>query len=147
MKAVLALLAATAAGLCLSACDGLVVVISTAPSPLPGSTTTAVVHIDGGTIPFGRPVNGALTTRGGAVQYQIVPPRTGTLVLGVNWDKSHGLIDVLFASNLLPRPINAPPFYARMPVQAGQTYVVRIGDGGAAAASQTMNLQYTVTAA
>jgi len=145
MKAVLALIAITA-GVCLSACDGLVVVISTAPSPLPGSTTTAVVHIDGGTIPFGRPVNGALTTRGGAVQYQIVPPRTGTLVLGVNWDKSHGLIDVLFASNLLPRPINAPPFYARMPVQAGQTYVVRIGDSGAAG-SDTMNLPFTVTAA
>jgi hypothetical protein len=144
MKAVLVLMTAIAAGLCLSACDGLVVVISTGPSPLPGSATTAVVHIDGGTIPFGRPVNGALTTRGGDVQYQVVPPRTGTLVLGVNWDKSHGLVDVLFASNLLPRPINAPPFYARMPVQAGQTYVVRIGDGSAA--SQTMNVPYTVTA-
>src|SRR3954465_2704161 len=108
MKAVLALIAITA-GVCLSACDGLVVVISTAPSPLPGSTTTAVVHIDGGTIPFGRPVNGAPPTRGGAVHYQLVPPRAGALVLGVNGEKSHGLIDVLLGSNLLPRPINAPP--------------------------------------
>src|SRR4051812_16668308 len=115
MKAVLALIAITA-GVCLSACDGLVVVIATAPSPLPGSTTTAVVHIDGGTIPFGRPVNGALTPRGGAVQYQIVPPRTGPLVLGVNWEKSHALVAVLSASTLRPRPTPAPPFYARMPV-------------------------------
>jgi hypothetical protein len=146
MRSSLAFFAAIIAGVCLSACDGLIVVIGTGPSPLAGSTATAVVHINGGTIPFGTPVNGSLTTRGSDVQYHVVAPRTGTLVLGVNWDRSHGPLDVLFASNMLPRPIGAAPFSARLAVQAGQTYVVRIADGDASGQG-AISLPFTVTAA
>jgi hypothetical protein len=134
------------AAVCLSACDGFVMVISTGPSTLQGSTLVGVVHVDGGVIPIGTPVSGALTTRGGDVLYQVIPPRTGILVLGVSWNKSAGALDVLFASNVLPRPIGAAPYNARFPVQAGQTYVLRIADGGGAAVG-TPNVPFMVTTA
>jgi len=100
--------------------------------------------VDGGTIPIGTPVNGMLTAHGGVVQYQVTAPRSGTLALGVSWDKSSGLVDVLFASTMLPR-VSAPPINARMPVQAGQSYIVQVTDAGASG-SGTLNLPFTVTA-
>ena len=120
-------------------CDGLVVVISTSP------TSVAGAHVDGGVIAIGTPVNGMLAIHGSAVQYQVVAPRTGTLALGVSWNRSQGLVDVLFASNMLPRPLTAPPFNARVPVQAGQSYVIRVADGSPSDAG-TLNLPFTLTA-
>ena len=143
MKAVLNLVAA---GLCLSACDGTIVFISTGPSPVTGASATVTVgHGDGGVLAFGTPTHGALHSHGDAIDYRLVPSRTGTLVLGVSWDKSHGLIDVSFASSMLPRPTTAPPFTARVPVQAGQTYVVCIADG-APGNDNALDLPFTVTA-
>src|SRR5205085_10548589 len=106
-----------------SACEGLVVVISTGP------TSVAGAHVDGGAIAIRTPVSGALTTHGGSVQYHVLAPRTGSLALGVSWDRSHGLVDVLFASNMLPRQAAAPPFNTRVAVQAGQSYDIRVADG------------------
>lgn len=123
-----------------SACEGLVVVISTGPTSLAGA------HVDGGVIAIGAPVNGSLTAHGGAVRYHVVAPRSGTLALGVSWDKSNGLVDVLFASTMLPRPLTAPPFNARVTVQAGQSYDIQVADGTPSAAG-TLNLPFTLTAA
>ena len=136
MKSVLivATLALLAAG-----CEGLVVVISTAP------TSVAGAHVNGGLIAIGTPVNGALTVHGGAMQYQVVPPRSGTLALGVSWDKSRGLVDILFASNMLPRPLTAPPFNARVPVQAGQSYIIIVTDGSESNTG-ALNVPFTLTA-
>lgn len=146
MNAVLTRVALLGACVGLSACDGLVVVISTAPSPLqPGSATVTVVHVAGGPIVVGRPINGVVTAPGGGVDYQFAPPRSGMLVLGVNWDRSLGALNVLVASNLLPRPATAPPFTARVPVQAGQTYTIQVTDG-ATPAGPTVNVPFTVTA-
>jgi len=136
MKSVLAALVVAALG---SACEGLVVVISTGP------TSVAGAHVDGGVIAIGTPVSGALTTHGGSVQYHVVAPRTGTLALGVSWDRSQGLVDVLFASNMLPRQMAAPPFNTRMPVQAGQPYDLRVADGTPSEAG-TLSLPFTLTA-
>jgi hypothetical protein len=146
MKSVLACLSVITATVCLAACDGLVIVIGTGPSPLSGTSTTAVIHVSGGVIPIGTPISGAVTRRGSDVQFQIVPPRTGTLVLGVNWDQNHGLLDVLFASNMLPRPTNGQPFSARLPVQAGQTYMVSIADGSGGVSTSDINVPFTVSA-
>jgi len=123
-----------------SACEGLVVVISTGP------TSVAGAHVDGGVIAIGTPVNGSLTAHGGSVHYHVVAPRSGTLALGVSWDKSNGLVDVRFGSNMLPRPLTAPPFNARVPVQAGQSYDIQVADGTSSAAG-TLNLPFTLTAA
>ena len=136
MKSVFIVLALAAIG---SACEGLVVVISTGP------TSVAGAHVDGGVIAIGTPVNGALTVHGAAVGYHVVAPRTGTLALGVSWDRSRGLVDVLFASNMLPRPLTAPPFNARVPVQAGQSYDIQVVDGTPSDAA-TLNLPFTLTA-
>lgn len=135
MKSVFLVLALAALG---SACEGLVVVISTGP------TSVAGAHVDGGVIAVGSPVNGALKTHGGTVQYRVVAPQTGTLALGVSWDKSQGLVDVLFASNMLPRPLTAPPFNARVPVQAGQSYDIQVADGAPSDAG-TLTLGFTLT--
>ena len=137
MKAVLLVLVLAALD---SACEGLVVVISTGPTSLAGA------HVDGGVIAIGTAVNGSLTAHGGAVQYHVVAPRSGTLALGVSWDKSNGLVDVLFASNMLPRPLTAPPFNARVPVQAGRSYDIQVADGAPSNAG-TLNLPFTLTAA
>src|SRR5689334_11127322 len=136
MKSVFLVLALAGLG---SACEGLVVVISTAPTSLAGA------HVDGGVIAIGTAVNGSLTAHGGAVQYHVVAPRSGTLALGVSWDKSNGLVDVLFASNMLPRQVAAPPFNTRMPVQAGQSYDIRVADGTPSEAG-TRSLPFTLTA-
>jgi len=136
MKAVLLVLVLAALD---SACEGLVVVISTAPTSLAGA------HVDGGVIAIGTPVNGSLTAHGGAVHYHVVAPRSGTLALGVSWDRSRGLVDVLFASDMLPRPLTAPPFNARVPVQAGQSYEIQVSDGTSSAAG-ALNLPFTLTA-
>jgi len=135
---ILALASIVAAGL--AACDGMVVVISTGPTSLAG------VHVDGGPIPIGKPVNGMLTAHGGVVQYQVTAPRSGTLALGVSWDKSQGLVDVSFASNMLPRPATAPPLTGRFPVQAGQSYIVQVTDADPSVRG-ALNLPFTVTAA
>jgi hypothetical protein len=139
MNRLVVLAIAGAAAVCVSACDGLVVVISTGPSSVAGA------RVDGGAIPIGTPVTGMLTAHGSAVQYQVVAPRSGTLALGVNWDRSHGLVDVLFASNMLPRPLNAPPINARVPVQSGQSYSVQVVDAGSTT-GEPVNLPFTVTA-
>jgi hypothetical protein len=139
MNRVLVLATIAAVAICTCGCDGVVVVIATSPSSVAG------VRVDGGTIPIGTSVNGMLTAHGGVVQYQVTAPRSGTLALGVNWDKSHGLVDLLFASTMLPR-VNAPPINARVPVQAGQSYVVQVTDADASNRG-TLNLPFTVTAA
>ena len=146
MKSVLTLLPVITATVCLAACDGVIIVIGTGPSTLAGTSSTTIVHVNGGAIPIGTPITGAVTTRASDVQYQIVPPRTGTLVLGVSWDRSRGPLDVLFASNVLPQPINGQPFSARLPVQAGQTYVVSIADGSSGASYGNVNVPFTVSA-
>jgi hypothetical protein len=125
-----------------TACDGLVVVISTSPSSLHAGGTVVAGHIDGGAIIIGRPMSGALTTPGGGVNYHVVAPHSGTLVLGVSWDRSLGLLDVLFASNVLPQSGSAP-FTARLPVQAGQTYTIEINDATTRTGA-TLNLPFTV---
>ena len=45
---------------------------------------------------------------------------------------------------MLPRPGTAPPFTARLPVQAGQTYTIQINDGMVRAGT-TLNLPFIVT--
>jgi hypothetical protein len=146
MNAVLTRVALLGACVCLPACDGLVVVISTAPSPLqPGSATVTVAHVTGGPIVVGRLISGAVTKPCGGVDYQFTPPRGGMLVLAVDWDRSLGALNVLFANNMLPRPGTAPPFTARVPVQAGQSYTIQVTDATAQAGS-TVNVPFTVTA-
>jgi hypothetical protein len=136
----LILAVAAAVAICASGCDGVVVVISTGPSSVAG------VRAQGGTIPIGTPVNGMLTARGGAVAYQVTAPRSGTLALGVNWDKSQGPVDVRFGGDTLPRPLSSPPLTGRFPVQARQVYIVEVADA-APSAGGTLNLPFTVTAA
>ena len=137
---------ALAASLWLTACDGLIVVIGTGPSPLAASSTVVVSHVDGGTIIVGQPIHGVVTAPGGGVNYRFVATRSGTLFLGVSWDRSLGTVNVRFASSMLPSPAGGGPFAAHVPVVAGQAYTVEIADG-AAQAAPTLNLPFTVTTA
>ena len=139
MRPVLGLLGLLAVGIFASACDGVVVYISTGPTPV-----HPAFH-DGGTILVGVPVNGTLSAHGSAVQYQVVPPRNGTLVVRVSWEQSRGLIELLVAETLFtPVPGGKPPIAGRLPVHAGQSYTVRVMDG-APRGYDTLSLPFVVT--
>ena len=109
-----------------SGCDGTVIFISTSPS----TVVVKAGHVDGGTIVVGRPVAGRLTSHQSVVHYRVVPPRTGTLFLHVNWDRQDCAVGVQFAGTMLPvGPGSIAPIMARLPVQGGQSYEVRVMDG------------------
>jgi hypothetical protein len=125
-----------------SGCDGTTIYISTSPSTF----VFGAGHVDGGTIPVGRPVAGRLTTDRSAVHYRVVPPRNGTLVLDVNWDRRDRAVGVQFASTMLPvSPGSTPPITARLPVRGGQSYEMQIMDGRPGDGS-ALDVPFTVTA-
>jgi hypothetical protein len=75
----------------------------------------------------------------------VVPPRTGTLVLHVNWDRRDCVVGVQFANTTLhASPGSIPPIRARLPVQGGQSYEVQIMDGRSGDAS-ALDVSFTVT--
>jgi hypothetical protein len=138
MKFVLALLVIAAIT---SGCEGTTIFISTSPSTI----VVRAGHVDGGTIVVGRPMAGSLTGPHSTVHYRVVPPRTGTLVLHVNWDRRDCVVGVQFANTTLhASPGSIPPIMARLPVQGGQSYEVQIMDGRSGDAS-ALDVSFTVT--
>ena len=138
MKFVLALLVIAPVT---SGCEGTTIFISTSPSTI----VVRAGHVDGGAIVVGRPVAGSLTSRHSSVHYRVVPPRSGTLVLHVNWDRRDCVVGVQFASTTLPAsPGSTPPISARLSVQGGQSYELQIMDGRSGDGSAP-DVPFTVT--
>ena len=123
--AVLLVAAAMAPG-----CEGVTVIVSTGPSPIQASAATiAVAHIDGGTIGVGDSIAGTLRAHDTAVQYQLVAPRDGTLLVRVTWQASRGAIEMRLAGLAFNTwPDMRPPLTGRIQVRAGQPYPIWIGD-------------------
>ena len=136
MKVVLALLAAGIA----AACEGLVVIVSTGPSPLYVGTA----YTDAGTIVVGRPVNGVLIAYDTSVQYRVVAPSAGTLFVRVTWEASRGPLGMRLGDPWQNAPGVRSPLTARLSVRAGQACPILISPP----ATQTgpLNLPYTVVA-
>jgi len=124
-----------------SGCEGTTIYFSTSPSAI----VVKARPVDGGTIVVGRPMAGRLTIDHSAVHYRVVPPRTGTLALHVDWDRHDCVVGVQFASTMLPAgPGSVPPIVARLPVQGGQSYEMQIMDGRPGSAS-VLDVPFIVT--
>ena len=136
MKVVLTLLAAGMA----AACEGLVVIVSTGPSPLYAGTA----YTDAGTIIVGTPVNGALFAYDTAVQYRVVAPTTGTLFVRVTWEASRGSLGLRLGDPWQYASGVRPPLTARLSVRAGQACPILISPP--ATQNGPLNLPYTVVA-
>ena len=136
MRVVLALLAAGMA----AACEGLIVVVSTGPTPLYAGTA----YTDAGTIVVGRPVSGVLVAYDTSVQYRVVAPSTGTLFVRVTWEASHGTLGMRLGDPWQHAPGGRPPLTARLTVRAGQACPILISPP--ATQSGPLNLPYTVVA-
>ena len=144
MKVVLTLLAAGVA----TACEGLVVVVSTGPTPLHTSagTVAAVGHVDGGTIIVGTPISGALFAYDTGVYYRVVAPAAGTLFVRVTWQSSHGSLGLRLGDTALNTAATKSPLIGRIPVRAGQTCPIYVSATPAQVNAGSLNLPFTVVA-
>jgi hypothetical protein len=136
MKVVLALLAAGMA----AACEGLVVVVSTGPSPLYAGTA----YTDAGTIVVGRSVSGVLIAYDTSVQYRVVAPSAGTLFVRVTWETSRGPLGMRLGDPWQDASGVRSPLTARLSVRAGQACPILISPP--AIQNHPLNLPYTVVA-
>jgi hypothetical protein len=136
MKVVLALLAAGMA----AACEGLIVVVSTGPSPLYAGN----VYTDAGTIVVGTPVSGVLIAYDTSVHYRVVAPSAGTLFVRVTWESSRGPLGMRLGDPWQDAPGVRSPLTARMSVRAGQACPILISPP--ATPNGPLNVPYTVVA-